>query len=80
MEARGKIFFTVIVSVNVGIIASYSFLLEEITLHVFDTMHSSSEIIHSYTLAIKHPSFHSIFHMNSLGDSIPHFLNNAIIR
>ena len=80
MEAREKIFFTIIVSASVGIIASYPLLLDEIALHVFDTVHSSSEIIHdSYTLAVKHPHFHNIFRMNSLGESMPHFLSNVII-
>lgn len=80
MEVGGKIFLIIIVFISTGIIASYPFLLDEISIHVLDTVDSSSKMIHnSYTLDVKHPSFHDIFIMNNLDDSIPHFLSNVII-
>ena len=80
MEVNEKIFFVIIASIIIGTLASYSFLLDEITLHVFDTIHASTEIIHnSYALAVKHHSFHNVFHMNNFGDSMPHFPSNVII-
>ena len=80
METREKIFFAIIASTSIGTIASYPLLLDEITLHVFDAIHTSSEMVHnSYTFAVKHSSFHNIFHMNNLEYDMPHFLSNAII-